>query len=58
MIEQQSMLKFDEWLESEEFYNLCQDYRHAHFADQLQVVEKYEALKTAISSKFSELAIP
>ena len=58
MIEQEAMFKFDEWLDSEEFYNLCQEYRHAHILDQHGVVQKFDALKDAISSKFSELSAP
>jgi hypothetical protein len=41
-------------IESEEFYNLCQAYRHAPVTDQGRVCESYQALIEYIDRKINE----
>jgi len=42
------------FLESEEFYNLMQNYRNAHLHDQTDVIEKFETVKIAIINQFEK----
>lgn len=38
----------EDFLETEEFYNLLQDYRNATWINQKSVIDAYEAIKTYI----------
>ena len=49
------IVKLNEWLESEDFYELCQSYRNAHVTDQRVVSAKYEVLKASIILRVSNL---
>lgn len=44
----------DKWLESEEFYNLCQAYRHVPITDQQAATQAFEDLKNQIREKHRE----
>lgn len=45
----------DDLLDEQEFYELMQDYRNAHFTNQDAVVAAYEAVKTYIRENFEEV---
>jgi len=47
--------KLREWLNSGEFYELMQTYRHAPYTHQQVVVETYNAVRDAIVKKAREL---
>jgi hypothetical protein len=42
------------WLESKEFYEVMQAYRHAHVVDQAFVSERFEAVKSFIRSRLGK----
>lgn len=47
-----------EYLESEEFYSLMQDYRNAPITDQDNVVGKFEKIKSEIGNRFEAYVKP
>jgi hypothetical protein len=42
------------WLDSKEFYEVMQAYRHAYVVDQAYVAERFEAVKNFIRSRLGE----
>lgn len=47
-----------EWLDSREFYEVMQAYRHAYVVDPAYVVERFEAVKSFIRSALTKGAGP
>lgn len=44
----EQLLKLKDWLNSQEFYEICQEYRHAPIASPATQIERFNYLKREI----------